>query len=120
MTNEKAIEILKYHKCPDGKGMDCGKYSCAEHHEAIDKAVEALKATTWIPCSERLPQNNRSVLAFLVGNTCGSGTIIRVSSCDNGHWFIQNDHYTLSFPCLEYDVVKWMPLPEPYTESVKQ
>ena len=43
MTTDEAIEILKYHKCPDSNGMDCGKYSCAECHEATNMAIKALK-----------------------------------------------------------------------------
>ena len=43
MTPDEAIEILKYHKCPDSNGMDCGKYNCAECHEATNMAIKALK-----------------------------------------------------------------------------
>lgn len=43
MTPDEAIEILKYHKCPNGNGMDCGRYTCQECHEATDIAIKALK-----------------------------------------------------------------------------
>lgn len=44
MTIDEAIEILKYHKCPDSNGMDCGKYSCKECHEATDMAISTLES----------------------------------------------------------------------------
>ena len=106
MTNEKAIEILKYHKCPDGKGMDCGKYSCAEHHEAIDKAVEALKATTWIPCAEEVPENYADLIF------CDrQGTVFF------GHYNKYCDYWCADF-CDDRikSVVAWMPKPESYHE----
>lgn len=117
MTNEKAIEILKYHKCPDGKGMDCGKYSCAEHHEAIDKAVEALKATTWIPCSERLPEKLKDVLIiedYYLGHPLEHYRNITISfyTGEDGRTHLWSNMLTQTRS--RYRVLEWMPLPEMY------
>lgn len=43
-----------------------------------------------------------------------------VGSCSHGCWFIQNSQNTLGFPCTEYDVVAWKPLPEPYKSGFEE
>ena len=61
MTIDRAIEILD----PEHR----------EHYEIIDPVneacrmgMEALKRTRWIPCSERLPEKNVSVLGWYKDN----------------------------------------------------
>ena len=69
----------------------------------------------WISCSERLPENNNIVLCWVVSKTIASGETFIIGSCDRGFWFLQTyeigHHY---FPVKDYEVVAWMPLPEPY------
>ena len=71
------------------------------------------EVSEWIPVGERLPERNKPVLVH-GESKCRSGYITLVGSCDNGCWFIQSSQDTLSFPCLEYQVIAWMPLPETY------
>lgn len=87
---------------------------------ALDDAIEIVKQEDteynngWIPCSERLPEKNQLVLVCAESTTISSGTIRMVGAYANGAWFIQNSVDTLGFPCLEYCVVAWQPLPLPY------
>ena len=57
MTIDRAIEILN----PEHR----------EHYESIDPVneacrmgMEALERTRWIPCSERMPKNDTTVLVY--------------------------------------------------------
>lgn len=73
-------------------------------HEAR-RLIEYLpSAQQWIPCSERLPEDDRSKVVTLAnGNTeCGYYS--------NGDWWCIGDSITLENPT----VIAWMPLPEPY------
>lgn len=76
-----------------------------------------LKNNGWIPCSERLPEKNQLVLVCAESTTISSGTIRMVGAYANGAWFIQNSVDTLGFQCLEYCVVAWQTLPEPYQQN---
>ena len=98
MKIERAIEILN----PEHR----------EHYESIDPVneacrmgMEALERTRWIPCSERLPdENNRWVLCL-----CVSGAM-EVLKFDYTMW-----NWDAQYPgrCyMENYVTHWQPLPE--------
>lgn len=60
-----------------------------------------MKNNTWIPCSERLPNENQNVIACFA-----HGTVTELSFCCNKFHGI-----------YDYDekvIVAWQPLPEPY------
>src|SRR5574344_756201 len=142
MTKDEAIEILKYHKCPDSNGIDCGKYSGQECHEAMDIAIAALNAQKWIPCSERLPKCEKEV--FILTEKGQKTTAIY----EDGKMVDENSMWAWSDIDFNYDeekdenlipegwweyrhfnpdevynnkvdeeVVAWMSLPEPYREE---
>lgn len=66
----------------------------------------------WIPCSERLPENDDSVLAT---TAWGDVTIAErvYPPINDTCWFIHDGNTNATID----DVVAWMPLPEPYTEG---
>lgn len=101
------------------------EYWKADGHEPrnlLNKAADTIEKLSdnsggWIPCSERLPERNKPVLIYAESATISSGAIMKVGACDNGFWFVQNSVDTLGFPgfpCNEYDVIAWQPLPEPF------
>lgn len=66
----------------------------------------------WIPCSERMPRDFQSVLCYAKSLARSPDTMF-VGSQKHGFWFLQSSIGTESFP-TQYEVVAWMPLPEPY------
>lgn len=62
----------------------------------------------WIPCSERLPEEEADVLLSLRSLDVYTGFRANAEGC----FYIDGDGY------VEYEnVIAWMPLPEPYKES---
>ena len=68
----------------------------------------------WIPCSERLPENNNSVLVWLESRTIRGSHIHSIGGYQNNAWFIRSGVETESYPNLEWNVIAWMPLPDQY------
>ena len=77
-----------------------------------DRAAEVLNrlpsAQQWIPCSERLPKDDETVIVTRDDGTVKIATF-EVGEIENG-WQI-GSWYT------EDNVVAWMPLPEPYEDK---
>lgn len=94
MTRAEAIDYLLD---PIGKRE--------KHDEAIRMAIEALEQTQWIPCSERLPEKDTSVLGYI---RCASFDYMNVLWRDDysGDW-ADGDNF-------HHEVIAWMPLPKPY------
>ena len=124
---EKIIERLesKYTEAVCKKSEPCDypeTIGCC-YDKAINKAVEIVKQAAteynngWIPVESGLPERNKPVLVYAESKTISGGTITMVGACDNGFWFIQNGVDTLGFPCRDYKVIAWQPLPEPYQQK---
>lgn len=108
MTKEEAIKICKQVR----KYFKGGKLATDDTdaiYGALTEAIEALKAETWILCSERLPSEEHNLEGFLTTVRCYDESDVFIQVYENGkfgHWdgekLIPND-----------DVIAWMPLPEP-------
>lgn len=86
-------------------------------YEAVKRmAACSSHSGEWIPCSERLPENNQSVLVYLESRTIRGGHIHSIGGYQNNVWFIRSGVETESYPNSEWNVIAWMPLPEPYKE----
>lgn len=110
MTNAEAIEEIKSRisttEYVGGSYVDCVDL------EALKLAVKALEAQEWIPCKERLPEDEQLVLVTYK-------TTDRLHICryhDDGS---RNQWYSLNDMCRAYKnvVLAWKPLPEPYKED---
>lgn len=115
MTKTEAIKLIDDRMC-----FGRGKWS--EHHmpikdiywEAGEMAIKALETETqWIPCSERLPEEERK--EYWICTDTGYQCECRWTNVNHfwtnlttsWHWHIMDiPQYT--------KVVAWMPLPEPY------
>jgi len=79
----------------------------SENDELLDQ-ISKIKETTWIPVTKRLPKAGTEVLCC---NACGAYLlavcIYKDGACNRGY-IAENSE------CVMYDVVAWMPLPEPY------
>lgn len=71
--------------------------------------MEALERTRWIPCSERLPERNVSVLGWCKDNPFARYCPEIVSWNGNGWVFVHARRYVTN-------VTHWQPLPEPPEE----
>lgn len=74
----------------------------------LDKICEALavdeKSNGWIPVSERLPEDDTTVLVSC--KTHRGTTFVRAGYCTNGSWYLNCE-----------GVKAWKPFPEPYKED---
>lgn len=108
MTNAEAIEILRANY-PD---------ACFEQlRAAVDKAVEALEAQEWIPCSERLPKEED----YRECMECLDGAVWYYTSRKTmglGYYYYSTKQWsTICDMKPDGKVIAWMPLPEPYKEG---
>ena len=81
------------------------KFSPISQPVSMDMAIDALKATRWIPVSEQLPAPGVFVLVSTRQKTGASVVRIGVFSGTSYGW---------SCGGASKNVVAWMPLPEPY------
>lgn len=73
--------------------------------DALWEIVEKMPpAREWIPVSERLPENNKNVLA-----TDGLDVFIAWHNPEKEEWFSFDELFDEQYPILA-----WQPLPEPY------
>ena len=98
------------------------------NNDALNMAIEALKCSeipnNWIPCSERLPEEETDVLVTRKFLGCKDGshgwnnhippsTYVEVAQYFNGEWTALSDEYKIARN-RHTDPIAWMPLPEPY------
>ena len=79
---------------------------CQEEHKQLTEWLEELKMlrekSRWIPCSERMPEDNTDVIVcFYIG------TVTEMRYWGNGIFQGIYEHTAKT-------IVAWMPLPEPY------
>lgn len=77
--------------------------------------AEAVQsADRWISVKDKLPTENALVLCYCHSLTGEGNSYMLGSQCRDGFWFMRNTGIRYeSFPCNEYEVTHWMPLPEP-------
>ena len=114
-------------------GLECEHFSdclkCAEEHEQLAEWLEELKQlreqTTWIPCSERLPDNDKK--EYIVQKTNGFIYILgftkdayKLSRYDFAEYKGKKKQlfydYDSEYGYSELECEAWRPLPEPYKE----
>jgi len=79
-------------------------YSENDIREMIDMMPTVDVKPTWIPCSERLPEDDRTKVVTLANGNAEAGYY------SNGDWWCVGDSINLENP----KVIAWMPLPKPY------
>ena len=99
IRRQDAISVLNA-KCKKAFNLTCGEEDCecAEYMALRDLP----SAQQWIPCSERLPDQNGKYLVV------GRQKAINILKFDGGRWY------------GKWGVVAWMPLPEPYREEANE
>lgn len=81
-------------------------YTSDQVHFAINDAptVEERQKGNWIPCSERLPNEDEEVLVYLYGDTPYLAYVDSKGRWCTDNFLVGEDHSPLA----------WMPLPQPY------
>ncbi|MBR3580751.1 MAG: DUF551 domain-containing protein [Lachnospiraceae bacterium] len=109
MTREEAIRYLGVHSSTNGSGLCTDE----QHYEAKQMAIKAIEQTRWIPCSERLPEEDGQYLITV--------KYVHVDGYDDiyaehGEWGDGNWDMFCFGHCGQVEtILAWMPLPEPYT-----
>ena len=99
-----------------------------ETEEEQKKVIERLKATNWIPVSERLPEDEKECLVTLEKVYGTPETLFGIANYlkfgDAGYWneskygYLEWDKYSDGHGGTKmYKVIAWKPLPEPYKED---
>lgn len=105
-TSREAIaEINEQNGYDHEKGIEKVKEACLVACEALDKSK-------WIPCSERLPENENKY--YLVCHHYGIFDILKYCEGWNCARLLSGGvqkRYEM------HDIAAWMELPEPYTED---
>lgn len=101
---------------------DCRFVDQREAYEAYNRGK--ADANKWVPCSERLPDEETDVIVTRTFLGCKDGsrgwnnhippkTYVEVAQYFNGEWTALSDEYKVARN-RHTDPVAWMPLPEPY------
>lgn len=105
MNNQRAIDRLTKH-------LEWGWSK--KTVDAIEMGIHALKETQWIPCSERLPEDENYILVSFENATMLD--IARYEENDEGGTFYPGDDEK-SYSSYGIFVNAWMELPEPYRQN---
>ena len=111
MTIDEAIE--RYADNSEYESDHGNLQGCLEFKQLVKwlKELKQLREqTSWIPVSERLPEENGFYLVTYDGEICGENEpFTGLAEYENGKWVDDEEDYQC--------VLAWMPLPEPYKEE---
>ena len=111
MTREEARGIIKS-ECYIFDPLNLDRSTMV--NTALDMAIIALeqepKTGCWIPCSERMPEENYAVLVW-----CPERKNTYCAYLEEGQWWI----FGAYFEKVKLEVIAWMPLPEPYNAKIE-
>ena len=109
ISRQAAIRAYCENQC--GKGMIRGECGCDDCGTIFDDIPSAEPEQRWIPCSERLPEDDTLMLVNYIDNRPEAMDIwIGWHEMENV-WYINGEAHSKEYG---NEVIAWMPLPEPY------
>lgn len=96
-------------------------------YQAIE-ALPSIEIPQWVPCSERLPEEDVEVLiSYRYKEGEGDTSHVDIDITTYGQMYFggnkvgNHKHWRAPFEYFEsnYEVIAWMPLPKPYKEEEK-
>ena len=109
---------MRYTEYHAGKAVIKDKNKLSEAMEKLARYEDAeekdrLRLVQWIPCSERLPEDESYILVSFENSTMPD--IARYEENDEGGTVYPGDD-EISYLSYGFFVNAWMPLPKPYKE----
>lgn len=105
---------MRYTTYHCGKAVIKDKSKLSEAMEKLAKLEDEEESGGWIPCSERMPEDESYILVSFENATMLD--IARYEENDEGGTFYPGDDEK-SYSSYGIFVNAWMPLPEPYREE---
>lgn len=125
ISRQAAIDAIKalWNDAPSAQHVSA-MFDC---EDTIRVLPSAQPEQEWIPCSERMPdedycsgrgvQCSEPVLVTVVNHENDEDIFVDTACTADGEWQLRDDNPLAPEWC---EVVAWMPLPEPYTEEKKE
>lgn len=108
--------VSEYSPCLDSEYDDFFHRGLERASRLVKEVAEGFATDTnvgtngWIPCSERLPEEDGFYLATLDGEIAGEEKPFSgLAEFENGKWVDDDEDYQC--------IIAWQPIPEPYKES---
>lgn len=113
MTNEEANMTIDYLKemqegYIEGEGYE--RHPLPEWY-ALDKAIETIEQTTWVPVSERLPETEERILILFDDGFVMIGHYIDWQDGTPITWVLDGQE---DYIVDTNNIIAWMPLPPSY------
>lgn len=118
IDRQTAIDALYEHEYSEYCPLD-------EVSTILNDLLPAQPEQQWIPCSERLPEEDTEVLiSYRYKDGEGDTSHVHIDITTYGQMYFggnkvgNHKHWRAPFEYFEsnYEVIAWMPLPEPYSE----
>ena len=104
---------MRYTEYHAEKAVIKDKNKLSEAMEKLAKLEDREESGGWVPCSERLPEDESYILVSFKNSTMPD--IARYEENDEGGTFYPGDDEK-SYSSYGFFVNAWMPLPKPYRE----
>lgn len=105
MTNEEALSCIGTIRFLQNYFLSNHGVFTNRELEDIETVIKKLKQTRWIPCSERLPEENGNYLVTVEANDGTAQLKYQMVEHYGPKWLHEGKREK---------VIAWMPLPEPY------